>query len=102
MYQAIVDNDMTKSDTAKKVVEDAQRARRTQGTNFDPVHFSINPETKLWEFQHQDIEALFTLEFSLSLLSISSKTGSSTKTETGTESESETETNVGTEETETK
>jgi len=59
MFQAIVDDDMPRADAAKKVVEDAQRERRKNGTNFSPIFFALNSSTGMWEPRRDDLEHIF-------------------------------------------
>jgi len=54
MYKAIIEDDMSTADHCKKVIEDAQRERRKNGTDFPVVYFKFNESTHWWEFKKED------------------------------------------------
>lgn len=59
MFKAIIADDMPKADAAKKIVEDAQRNRRKDGNNFNPIFFSLNESNGMWEPRLTDLENPF-------------------------------------------
>jgi len=58
LSEAIVVDDMLKADIAKRVVEDAQRKRRHDGTNYTPTYFTFNAETKKWVFKEERMDEI--------------------------------------------
>jgi len=56
MFQAVIDDDMSTADTAKKLVEDAQRERRKNGADFRPIFFAFNESNGFWECKRTSLE----------------------------------------------
>jgi len=59
--KAIVIDDLAKADIAKRLVEDAQRKRRTNGLNYAPRFFELNKETNFWEYKPLETETHINL-----------------------------------------
>jgi len=53
---AVIADDMPKADAAKRVVEEAQRKRRNDGTSFVPEYFKLDTKSGFWEYQDGAVE----------------------------------------------
>jgi len=55
--KAIEIDDMNAADTNKRLVEEAQRKRRKEGTNFSPRFFKFNTESATWDAMIDEMHA---------------------------------------------
>jgi hypothetical protein len=79
---AIYVDDMPRADAAKRIVEEAQRARRKEGKNYEPRFFKFDQNNKFWECALDVIDPYFQklwdtkdVESSLSSLTINDADG---------------------------
>src|SRR5262245_18424032 len=56
---AIYVDHMPGADVAKRIVEDAQRNRRTECLNYQPRCFELDVNIKFWEFRRDNLESYF-------------------------------------------
>lgn len=55
--KAIEIDDMAAADINKRAIEEAQRKRRKEGTNFAPRFFKFSTENSTWDFMLDEIQA---------------------------------------------
>lgn len=58
--QAIVDNNMEKADSAKRIIEENQRKRLEAGRSLEPRFFTFNSTTRIWEPSRDPERVLIT------------------------------------------